>query len=122
MSDLKHPSKLNVFQQYRRSVKVAKTTSRMKNMAWYQDPLDLDIQIHCYLKDDTGAACYLHIRSSNVFEKLDDLNLRQLEQRDQLEQFIDAALKHDSCRGAKSLGVVFYLADEFSLAGLGPEY
>jgi hypothetical protein len=122
MSDLKHPSELNVFQQYRRSVKVAKTTSRMKNMAWYQDPLDLDIQIHCYLKDDTGAACYLHIRSSNVFEKLDDLNLRQLEQRDQLEQFIDAALKHDSCRGAKSLGVVFYLADEFSLAGLGPEY
>ena len=122
MSDFKHPSELNVFQQYRRSVRVAKTTSRMKSMAWYQDPLDLDIQIHCYLKDDTGVTCYLYYKASNVFEKIDDLNLRQLDQREELEKFIDVVLAHDSCRGAKSLGVVFYLADEFSLAGMGPEF
>lgn len=122
MSDFKHPSELNVLQQYRRSVKVAKTTSRMKNMAWYQDPLDLDIQIHCYLMDDAGMSCYLYVKSSNVFEKFEGLNLRQLDQREELEKFIDAVLEHDSCRGTKSVGIVFYLADEFSLAGVGPEY
>ncbi|MDG1358371.1 MAG: hypothetical protein P8P36_09275 [Akkermansiaceae bacterium] len=122
MNDFKHPSGLNVFQQYRRSVKVAKSTSRMKNMAWYQEPLDLDVQIHCYLKDGAGASCYLYIKSHNVFEKFDDLNSRQLEQPEELIKFIDSALSQDVCRGAKSLGVVLYLADEFSLAGLGPEY
>ena len=122
MSDLKHPSELNVFQQYRRSVKVAKSTSRMKNMAWYKDALDLDVQLHCYLKDETGVACYLYIKSNNIFEEFGNLSLRQLEQREELVNFIDLALKQDACRGAKSLGIIFYLADEFSLAGLGPEY
>ena len=122
MSDLKHPSELNAFQQYRRSVKVAKTTSRMKNLAWYQSPLELDVQIHCYIKDGSGASCYLRVQSSDVFEQIAGLSSRQLEQRDQLEKFIDSALQHEACRKAKSLGVIFYIADEFSLAGLGPEY
>ena len=122
MSYLKHPSELNTFQQYRRSVKVAKTTSRMKNLAWYQSPLELDVQIHCYIKDGSGASCYLRVQSSDVFEQIAGLSSRQLEQRDQLEKFIDSALQHEACRKAKSLGVIFYIADEFSLAGLGPEY
>ena len=122
MSDLKHPSELNTFQQYRRSVKVAKTTSRMKNLAWYQSPLELDVQIHCYIKDGSGASCYLRVQSSDVYEQIKGLNSRQLEQREELEKFIDSALEHEACRKAKSLGVIFYLADEFSLAGLGPEY
>ena len=122
MSEPKHPSELNVFQQYRRSVKVAKSTSRMRNMAWYQDALDLDVQIHCYIKDDSGVSCYLYNKSNNACEKFGDLNLRQLEQREELSNFIELALEQDVCRGAKSLGIVFYIADEFSLAGLGPEY
>jgi hypothetical protein len=117
-----HPSELNIFQLYRRSVKVAKTTSRMKNLAWYQSPLELDVQIHCYIKDGSGASCYLRVPSSDVFEQITGLNSRQLEQREELEKFIDSALEHEACRNAKSLGVIFYIADEFSLAGLGPEY
>lgn len=122
MSESRHPSKLNSYQQYRRSVRVAKSTSRMRNPAWYQDGLDVEHQIHCYLGDEAGARCYLHVKSSGVFEKLDGLNPRQLEQREELEKWIDSVLSHDLCRGAKSLGMIFYLADEFSLAGLGPEY
>lgn len=122
MTEHKHPSELNPYQQYRRSVKVAKSTSRMKCLAWYQDALDLDVQIHCYLKDDSGVDCYLHVKSGDVFEKLGAINAAQLEQRDFLEQFIDDALDHEACRRADSLGVIFYLADDFSLAGLGPEF
>lgn len=122
MSESRHPSELNSYQQYRRSVRLAKSTSRMRNAAWYHDALDLDHQIHCYLGDETGARCYLHVKSSGVFEKIDGLNSRQFEQREELERFIDTTLSHEACRGAKSLGIIFYLADEFSLAGLGPEY
>ncbi|MCP5538314.1 MAG: hypothetical protein H7A51_19035 [Akkermansiaceae bacterium] len=122
MIEAQHPSELNIFQQYRRTVKVAKTTSRMKNPDWYRDALDLDVQIHCYLKDNSGVTCYLHVKSHNLFEKIEGLNSRQLEQRDELEKFIDAALAHEAAKKAKSIGVVFYLADEFSIAGLGPEH
>jgi len=118
----KHPSELNLFQQYLRTVKVAKSTSRMKNPAWYQAALELDVQVHCYLKDAGGATCYLHVKSKRIFEKIDRLSSRQLEQRDELEKFIDSILKHEAAVGAKALGVIFYLADEFSIAGLGPEH
>lgn len=82
----------------------------------------MDVQIHCYLKENSGVDCYLHVKSGDVFEKLGAINEAQLEQRDLLEQFIDDALDHEMCRGTSSLGVIFYLADDFSLAGLGPEY
>ena len=94
----------------------------MRNPAWYEDALGLEHQVHCYLGDETGARCYLHVKSSGVFESLDRINSRQLEQPEELEKWIDSVLSHDMCRGAKSLGMIFYLADEFSLAGLGPEY
>lgn len=122
MSYLKHPSELNSYQQYRHAVKIAKSSSRMRNPAWYQNALDLDVQIHLYLMDNVSAACYLYVRSSGVFDKIADISSRQLEQREELAKLVDKALKHDASRGAKSLGVVLYLADEFSLAGLGPEY
>ena len=118
----KHPSELNLLQQYLRTVKVAKTTSRMKNPAWYQDALELDVQIHCYLKDAGGVTCFLRVKSRNFFEKIDGLSSRQLEQRDELEKLIDLVLKHEAAAKASSVGVILYLADEFSIAGLGPEH
>ncbi|MBT8036174.1 MAG: hypothetical protein KJO21_01400 [Verrucomicrobiae bacterium] len=122
MSEAIHPSELNIFQQYSRTVKLAKTTSRMKNPAWYQDALDLDVQIHCYLKDSGAAECYLYVKSQNACEKIQSLSSRQLEQREELEKFIHQALELDAAAHAKSLGVILYLADELSLAGLGPEH
>ncbi|MBT8044595.1 MAG: hypothetical protein KJO79_06565 [Verrucomicrobiae bacterium] len=122
MSEETHPSELNAFQLYRRTVKTARTTSRMKNPAWYQDALELDVQIHCYLKDNSGVDCYLYVKSHNVFEKIGGLNSRQLEQHEELEKFIDTVLEHEAAAKATSAGFIFYLADEFSIAGLGPEH
>ena len=44
MIEAKHPSELNPLQTYMRAVKMAKTTSRLNNPAWYQDALDLEVQ------------------------------------------------------------------------------
>ena len=122
MSEMKHPSEMNMLQHYARAVKLAKTTSRMKNQAWYQDALELDVQLHCYLKDAAGMTCYLRVKSGNHFEKIDGLSSRQLEQRDELVKLIDNVLAHEAAAKAKSIGIIFYLADEFSIAGLGPEH
>ncbi len=122
MNEEIHPSELNIFQQYCRTVKLAKATSRMRNQAWYQDALELDVQIHCYLKDSGAAECFLYVKSQNSYEKIESLSSRQLEQREELEKFIDKTLALESARKANSLGVILYLADELSIASLGPEH
>jgi hypothetical protein len=122
MSEEIHPSELNIFQQYCRTVKLAKTTSRMKNRAWYQDALELDVQIHCYLKDGGAAECFLYVKSQNSCEKIESLSSRQLEQREELEKFINQTLELEAASKANSVGVILYLADELSIASLGPEH
>ena len=117
-----HPSKLNIFKQYRRAVKQARSTSRLKNKDWYRDALDLGVQIHCYIKDSGGAECFLHVSETNVYARIGTLNPRQLQQYDELEKFVHKALFHEAAAKAKSLGIIIYLADELSLASLGPEY
>jgi len=115
---------LSLRQQYKQTIKLDKTTSRMSNKDWYRDALDLDLQLHCYVKDESSMDCYLYSQSRQVYEKVGSLNLKQLVSREQHQAFIQEIFKRDSLCSpkAKSLGVIFYLADEFSLAGLGPEH
>ena len=122
MNEEIHPSNLNILQQYRRTVKLATSTSRLKNADWYKDALELDVQVHLYLKDEGGADCYLHIGSTNHYEQIDSLNSHQLEKYDELEKFVHQILSMDDARRAKSLGIIFYIADEMSIASLGPEH
>lgn len=122
MSEQKHPSEINLLQQYMRAVKIAKTTSRMKNAAWYDDALELDVQVHCYLKNEGDVACFVYNKSLDQYERIGGLTQRQLQMADELENFIDRALETEIAEKAKALGVVFYLADELSIAGLGPEH
>lgn len=117
-----HPSELNPLQRYARTVKLARTTSRLKNPDWYREALELDIQVHCYLKDEGPVECYLYLKASNHYEKIGVLQQRQLEKYDELESFVQKVLSNDGAAKAKSLGVIFYLADELSIASLGPEH
>ena len=122
MHEEKHPSELNIFKQYRRAVGQATSTSRLSNKDWYREALDLNVQIHCYIKDGGGADCFLHVKSKNFYEPIGRLNARQLQNYDELEKFINQTLANGQAAKAKSIGVILYLADELSLASLGPEY
>lgn len=122
MTEELHPAQLNIFQQYRRTVKLAATTSRLKNKDWYRDALDLNVQIHFYIKDDGGADCFLHVVSSNFYQAIGRLSSSELAQYDELEKLVHHTLLHEAAPRAKSLGIIFYLADEMSIASLGPEH
>jgi len=122
MTEETHPSELNPLQLYRRTVKLANNTTRLKNNDWYKDALDLEVQVHCYMKDEGGVDSYLHVKSRNHYEKIESLNSHQLEQYTELEKFVQQALSHEAAKDAKSLGIIFYLADELSIASLGPEH
>lgn len=122
MNEETHPSELNAIQRYSRTVKLARTTSRLKNLDWYKPALELDVQVHLHMSDETGADCFLYVRSTNQYRKLDRLNQSQLEKKTELEQFVDQVLELEEAKNANSLGVILYLADELSLASLGPEF
>ncbi|NWK54877.1 hypothetical protein HW115_04605 [Verrucomicrobiaceae bacterium N1E253] len=124
MSEESDSASMNLFQQYRHTVKVDKTTSRMKNKDWYRGALELNVQLHAYVHDDVHMDCYLHVKSRQSYEALGRLDLRQLEDDAALDSWIEEVLGHPIVKAAKakSLGCVFYLADEISLAGLGPEH
>ena len=70
MSEERHPSEMNLLQRYGDTVRTAKTTSRMKNQAWYQDALDLELQVHCYLQHEGDLECFVYIKSRDEFQKL----------------------------------------------------
>jgi len=122
MSTEPHPSELNSLQLYNRTVNMARKTSRLKNQDWYRNALELDLQVHMYLSDESGVNCFLYVKSKNHYQKIDNLNQSQVEKYSELEKYIDYALDLDEAKGAKSLGFVLYLADELSIAGLGPEH
>lgn len=122
MSEAIHPSEMNLLQLYLRTTKLAKTTSRMRNPDWYQDALGLEVQVHCYLQNEGDLDCFLYIKSRDQFARIDGITQRQLQMADELENFVNRVLECEGAEKAKSLGVVFYLADELSIAGLGPEH
>lgn len=115
---------LNIFQQYRHTVKLDRTTTRTTNKDWYREALDLEVQLHCYLSSEHVADCYLYIKSRQYYEEIGQLDLELLDQEESLQLWLQEMLKLNEVVSAKakSLGVVFYLADDFSMAGLGPEY
>jgi len=113
---------VNLFQQYRHAVKLARTTSRLKNKDWYRNALDLDMQLHCYLDTESGAHCYLCLHESLQYESIGHLDLTAIDSGEGVKTWIEQMLALPSLRGAKSLGVIFYLADDISTAGLGVEY
>lgn len=125
MSEEREALSMNLFQLYRRTIKLDRTSSRMKNKDWYRDALELDVQLHCYMQSDHLADCYLHIQSRNHYELLGQVDLRELE-RDEagLQMWIDEVkrLPALSKMKIKSLGVILYLTDEFAMAGLSPDH
>ncbi|MGB0993883.1 MAG: hypothetical protein ACPG32_15615, partial [Akkermansiaceae bacterium] len=101
-----HPTELNNLARYRHAVKIAANSSRLKNPDWYGDALDLDAQLHLYMVDETGVECYLHVKSTQYYEKLENLTQHQLEKTGELETFIDTLLKRSDLAKAKSMGVI----------------
>ena len=120
MSALQHPSGLNAFQQYRQAGHFLRRTSRAKNPAWYQHPLELDFQLHIR-SDGAGVTAFLHDHRENLWAPGPPLEEQHLLDPDSITAYATAALDHVRSAGGTSLGVVLHVADEFSLTEIKPE-
>jgi len=118
---LEHPASLNVLQQYRQARQILKRTSRASNPAWYQDALALEYQLHIRYDGDSFSTHYFQ-RSSNAWStgpKLDDAMFRDL---DKAAAFSREILAQARSKGAKAMGVVVHIANEFAITELKPEF
>jgi hypothetical protein len=120
LSALQHPSGLNLVQQYRQASHFLRRTSRAKNPAWYQHPLELDFQLHIR-SDGAGVTAFLHDHRENLWAPGPPLEEQHLLDSDAITAYTTAALEHVRSAGGTALGVVLHVADEFSLTEIKPE-
>lgn len=115
-----HPSELNPLQRYRQASAILRGTSRASNDGWYENPLDLDFQLHLHIDGTRVESATFH-RSSDTWApgpKIDeDLILDPSRVPDFAEEVISLAKQ----AGAKAVGIVLHIADEFATTEIKPE-
>jgi hypothetical protein len=117
----KHPGEINPFLQYRQAKAFFKRTSRAKNPAWYQGALELDFQLHIRT-DGASVNAFLYDHTEKLWAPGPPLNEKALLDPELMTAYVGEAIKHVKSVGGTSLGVVFHLADEFSLTEIKPEF
>ena len=133
MIELRHPSEMNPWQTFRQAKGLMKHTSRASNPDWYRESLQLDRQWHIWLDGTVQVSAVFDRRSQQWFDgpppilpkanvaagesAFDEQELRQL------HESLHLMIQGKEIGGkTKSLGVIFHIADEFSVGELAPEY
>ncbi|MBK1882602.1 hypothetical protein JIN85_09255 [Luteolibacter pohnpeiensis] len=116
-----HPAQLNVLKRFSQANDILRNTSRASNPAWYQDALELDLQLHIRT-DGANISCYLFERPENKWTAGPDLTHDQLQEPAKIQEFAKAVLEHARSLGATGLGVVLTIGDEFAITDLKLEF
>lgn len=120
MAQIQHPSSLNPWQQYRQACSILSQTSRAKNPAWYQQAIELDLQLHIRVDGPQVFSCY-HNRNNGQWTDGPSLNQEILRNPEAFEPIADELLAYAKSNKASSIGVIIHVADEFATAELSPE-
>ncbi len=120
MATFKHPASLNVLQQFGQACAILRNTTRASNPAWYQDALELNLQLHIRT-DGASATAFYHDRKKAQWSSGPTFNDETLHDTARLESFVAEALRYARSTGATSLGVILHIADEFATTELKPE-
>jgi hypothetical protein len=115
-----HPSLLNPFQRFRQAGKISKITTRSTNKAWYQEALELDLQLHLRMDGATIISFY-HDHVKGRWSNGPALTEEALYDSVKLVSFVSETLRYAKTNGATSLGVILHIADEFAITELKPE-
>ncbi|MFT5881883.1 MAG: hypothetical protein ACI9FG_000373 [Crocinitomicaceae bacterium] len=121
--NLSQPDALSFPQRYKQAKSLIKQTSRACNPNWYADALAINIQLHIFVGSDTGAISYIRNMESGVWAKGPNISPEMEEDPSLLKPVLDGII-NEHCAETKKpgIGIILYVADEFSTAELGPEH
>ena len=97
-----------------------RTTTRAFNPAWYQDALELDLQLHIRT-DGASIVTFYHDRKQAQWSAGPVFSEEILHDPVRLEALIEDAVRYARENDSHSLGVVLHIADEFATTELKPE-
>ena len=120
MATFKHPASLNVLQQFGQACSILRNTTRASNPAWYQEALELNLQLHIRT-DGASITTFYHDRKKAQWSSGPVFSDETLHDPARLEPLVAEALRFARSNGATSLGVILHIADEFATTELKPE-
>ncbi len=121
--NLSQPDSISFKQRFKQAKKLLKQTSRANNPNWYADALAVNIQLHIFVGSDSGAISYIRNTESGAWAKGPNISPEMEEDPSLLKPVLDGIIaEYLSEAKAPGLGVILYVADEFSTAELGPEH
>ena len=120
LATFQHPASLNALQQFGQACAILRNTTRASNPAWYQDALELNLQLHIRT-DGAGISTFYHDCKKAQWSNGPSLTDEVLRDPARLESVVAEALRFARSNGATSLGVILHIADEFATTELKPE-
>ncbi|MEO1858191.1 MAG: hypothetical protein ABGY95_12620 [Rubritalea sp.] len=121
--NLSQPDTLSFPQRYRQAKNLLKQTSRASNPNWYTDALAINLQLHVFVGSDSGAISYIRNTESGVWAKGPNISPEMEADPTLLKPILDGIVaEHLADTKNPGIGIILYVADEFSTAELGPEH
>ena len=120
MAPYQHPASLNVLQQFSQACAILRNTTRASNPAWYQDALELNLQLHIR-SDGASIVTFYHDRKKAQWSAGPAFSNEILHDPARLEPLVGEVLRYARKCGSPSLGVILHIADEFATTELKPE-
>ena len=120
MSTFQHPASLNALQQFSQAGSILHNTTRASNPAWYQNALELNLQLHIRPDGARIAAFYFDAKKGQ-WSNGPSLTEEILADPAKLQLVLVDVLRHARSVKASSLGLVLHIADEFAITEMKPE-
>jgi hypothetical protein len=115
-----HPSELNPLQRYRQASAILRGTSRASNDGWYQNPLDLDFQLHLHLDGTRIESATFH-RPTETWAAGPSIDEDLILDTTKVPEFAEQVISLARKAGATAAGIVIHIADEFATTEIKPE-
>jgi len=115
-----HPAGLNPFQRFRQAGAILRGTSRATNAAWYQNALELDLQLHLRV-DGATVDSRLYDRRSKAWGPGPQVDESVVTDADSVRAFAGQLLEAARRSNATSIGIILHIADELATSELKPE-
>lgn len=115
-----HPSGLNPLQRYSQASSILKGTSRASNEGWYESPLALDFQLHIRV-DGLKVTSRIRQQEADKWLPGPELDESLVIDPTKVTDFAAQVVKAARQAGARSVGVVLHIADEFATTEIKPE-
>ena len=111
---------MNALQQFAQASSILRTTTRARNPGWYQEALDLNLQLHLRI-DGVSISSFYFDKSQRQWSPGPLFTEQTFQDPSLLDAIILELLAYARACKAPAIGVILHIGDELATAELKPE-